>query len=150
MNIHQAERSHIEDIVDFQVVMARETEDLILNHGTVRKGVESLFDDPSKGQYYVVTENKKTIACTLTVPEWSDWRNGTVLWIHSVYVIPEHRRKGIFRLIYEYLKNKVIVNESLMGLRLYVEKSNSKAQNVYESLGMNGEHYRMYEWLKYE
>ena len=121
-----------------------------MNHGTVRKGVESLFDDPNKGQYYVVTENKKTIACTLTVPEWSDWRNGTVLWIHSVYVIPEHRRKGIFRLIYEYLKNKVIVDESLMGLRLYVEKSNSKAQKVYESLGMNGEHYRMYEWLKNE
>ncbi len=148
MNIHPADRTHIDDIIDFQVIMARETEELMLNPTTVRKGVEHLFDNPDKGQYYVVTENNKTIACTLTVPEWSDWRNGTVLWIHSVYVKPEFRRKGIFRLIYEYLKNTVIVDQSLMGLRLYVEKSNTKAQKVYESVGMNGEHYRLYEWLK--
>lgn len=148
MNIHQADRSHIEDIIDFQVVMARETEDLMLNPGTVRRGVQHLFDNPVKGQYYVVIEGDETIACTLTVPEWSDWRNGTVLWIHSVYVKPEFRRKGIFRLIYEYLKNKVIVNDSLMGLRLYVEKENTKAQKVYKTLGMNGEHYQLFEWLK--
>jgi len=24
----------------------------------------------------------------LTTFEWSDWRNGTILWIQSVYVLP--------------------------------------------------------------
>lgn len=148
MNIHQADRSHINSIVDFQIVMAKETEGLMLDPVIVKKGVEHLFDNPEKGQYYIVEHEGKALACTLTVPEWSDWRNGTVLWIHSVYVIPEYRRKGVFRLIYEYLKNKVAVSDSLMGLRLYVEKDNEKAQKVYKSVGMNGEHYRLYEWLK--
>ena len=148
MNIHKADKSHINIIIDFQVVMAQETEGLMLDPNVVRKGVEHLFQKPEKGQYYLVELEGEIIACTLTVPEWSEWRNGTVLWIHSVYVKPEHRRKGVFRFIYDYLKNKVIVNEELMGLRLYVEKENNKAQKVYESLGMNGEHYKLYEWLK--
>lgn len=29
--------------------------------------------------------------------EWSDWRNAQYWWIQSLYVVPEHRRKGIFR-----------------------------------------------------
>ena len=31
------------------------------------------------------------------------------------------------------------------GLRLYVDNSNSRAQTAYSALGMNGEHYRVFE-----
>ena len=77
----------------------------------------------------------------MTVPEWSDWRNGTVLWIHSVYVLPRERRRKIFTALYEHLLRRVEQSENLVGLRLYVDKRNEPAQHVYESLGMTREHY---------
>ena len=138
----------IQTIADFQVKMAFETENLKLDPPTVELGVAAVFDDPSKGKYWLAEAEGKVVGCLLTVPEWSDWRNGTVLWIHSVYVVPEFRKKGVFRQLYSHLKSMVESSRDLRGLRLYVEKANHPAQKVYESLGMSGEHYHLFEWLK--
>lgn len=138
----------IQTIADYQVKMAWETEQLKLDPPTVELGVAAVFDDPSKGKYWLAEVNGEVAGCLLTVPEWSDWRNGTVLWIHSVYVKPEYRKHGVFRKLYSHLKTMVETSKDLRGLRLYVEKTNGPAQKVYESLGMSGEHYHLYEWLK--
>lgn len=135
-------------IADFQYKMALETENFKLDPSTVEKGVGAVFDDPSKGKYWVAEVNGQVVGCLLTVPEWSDWRNGTVLWIHSVYVVPEFRKNGIYRKLYAHLKSMVEESKDLRGLRLYVDKTNQRAQKVYESLGMSGEHYHLYEWMK--
>lgn len=138
----------IDIIADFQVKMAWETEELKLNSTTVGKGVTAVFDDPAKGKYWLAEKQGEVIGCLLTVPEWSDWRNGTVLWIHSVYVKPENRKSGVYKKLYQHLKQMVEEASDLRGLRLYVDKSNMNAQKVYETLGMSGEHYHLYEWLK--
>lgn len=138
----------IQTIADYQVKMAWETEQLKLDPPTVELGVAAVFDDPSKGKYWLAEVDGEVAGCLLTVPEWSDWRNGTVLWIHSVYVKPEFRKHGVFRKLYSHLKTMVETSKDLRGLRLYVEKTNGPAQKVYESLGMSGEHYHLYEWLK--
>jgi ribosomal protein S18 acetylase RimI-like enzyme len=138
----------IETIADFQIRMAFETETLKLDHATVIKGVSAVFDDPSKGKYWIAESDGHVVGCLLTIPEWSDWRNGTVLWIHSVYVLEKFRQLGIFKKLYLHLKEMVEESSELRGLRLYVDKSNLKAQRVYESLGMSGEHYHLFEWLK--
>lgn len=138
----------IDVIADFQLKMAMETENLALDPDTVNKGVSAVFDDPSKGKYWLAEMNGEVVGCLLTVPEWSDWRNGTVLWIHSVYVRSDVRNKGIYRELYQHLRGMVETSSDLRGLRLYVEKSNHNAQKVYETLGMSGEHYHLYEWLK--
>jgi ribosomal protein S18 acetylase RimI-like enzyme len=138
----------IETIADFQIRMAFETETLKLDHATVIKGVSAVFDDPSKGKYWIAESDGHVVGCLLTIPEWSDWRNGTVLWIHSVYVLEKFRQLGIFKKLYLHLKEMVEESSDLRGLRLYVDKSNLKAQRVYESLGMSGEHYHLFEWLK--
>jgi GNAT superfamily N-acetyltransferase len=138
----------IDVIADFQLRMAKETENLELDPPTVNLGVCAVFDDPSKGKYWVAELDGKVIGCLLTVPEWSDWRNGTVLWIHSVYVIPEYREHGIFKQLYSHLKQMVLESSELRGLRLYVDKSNLKAQKIYQALEMSSEHYHLFEWLK--
>lgn len=139
----------IDIIADFQVKMAFETENgLKLDPATVNKGVSAVMDDPSKGKYWVAEVDGNVVGCLLTVPEWSDWRNGTVLWIHSVYVGPDHRKNGIYKALYSHLKGMVETSAEYRGLRLYVDKTNIKAQKVYESLGMNGDHYLTYEWMK--
>uniref|UniRef100_UPI004048FE69 GNAT family N-acetyltransferase n=1 Tax=Fulvivirga sp. TaxID=1931237 RepID=UPI004048FE69 len=144
----KAKFKELETIVDFQILMASETEDMKLDKETLLSGVEAVFEDPGKGTYYVATEEEVVIACLLITPEWSEWRNGTVWWIQSVYVVKEHRGKGIFKALYNYIKAMVEGDETLKGIRLYVEKENTKAQAVYERLGMTAEHYKLYEWLK--
>jgi ribosomal protein S18 acetylase RimI-like enzyme len=138
----------IQIIAEFQVKMAWETETMKLDPPTVDKGVAAVFDDPSKGKYWLAEVNGQVVGCLLTVPEWSDWRNGTVLWIHSVYVREEFRKHGVYKSLYQHLKSMVQESKNLRGLRLYVDKTNVKAQKVYESLGMSGEHYHLFEWMK--
>jgi len=148
IEIRHARPDEAATIAAFQVRMARESEGLELDPATVRKGVRAVFDDPSKGRYWVAEQEDRIVACLLTVPEWSDWRNATVLWIHSLYVVPEARRRGVFRALFLTLKAQVERSPDLAGLRLYVEKGNALARQAYESLGMTAEHYDLYEWLK--
>jgi hypothetical protein len=42
----------------------------------------------------------------------------------------------------------VNADDSLRGIRLYVDRRNVRAQEVYTRLGMNGEHYQVFEWMK--
>jgi GNAT superfamily N-acetyltransferase len=148
INIRPGLLFDVPTIAEFQVNMAWETEKLKLDPAVVDLGVSAVFDDPAKGKYWLAEIDNQVVGCLLTVPEWSDWRNGTVLWIHSVYVTPEARKKGVYRALYAHLKDIVESSSELRGLRLYVDKSNIAAQKVYEVLGMSGEHYHLYEWLK--
>jgi len=138
-------------IVDFQLRMARETEGLELDRATVVRGVAAVLADPARGCYWMAEREGDTgriVGSLLTTFEWSDWRDGTVLWIQSVYVVPEERGRGVYRALYEHLKRRVEADPALMGLRLYVDKRNAAAQGVYERLGMSREHYELFEWLK--
>jgi GNAT superfamily N-acetyltransferase len=148
ITIRAGQVKDIEAIVETQVKMAYETEGLALERDTVIKGVQAIFGNPNKGQYYVAEEDGRLVGVLLTIPEWSEWRNGCVLWIHSLYVLKEFRRKGIFKKLYQFLREKVENSSELAGLRLYVDKTNVNAQKVYEKLGMNRDHYLMYEWFK--
>ena len=148
IEIHPASRTDIDQIANWQVAMARETEKMSLDLETVTLGVTHVFDHPDLGFYLIAKINGCSAACTLVLSEWSDWRAGQVLWIHSVYVEPEKRNMGVFRTIYSHLKEKVASEPSLRGLRLYVDKTNETAIKTYQSIGMAADHYQLFEWLK--
>jgi ribosomal protein S18 acetylase RimI-like enzyme len=61
--------------------------------------------------------------------------------------VPEFRRHGIFRKLYNYIR-QLAEEQDIAGLRLYVETKNSRAQKTYEALGMNSGHYAFYEWMR--
>jgi ribosomal protein S18 acetylase RimI-like enzyme len=63
-------------------------------------------------------------------------------------VVPDARWQGVFRALYEHLRRSVETTPELVGLRLYVDKTNERAQRVYDAMGMTREHYDLYEWLK--
>lgn len=147
----QVRPAHAQDaatIIDFQLRMARETEGMELHRAIVARGVQAVIDDPAKGQYWVAESAGSVAGSLLTTYEWSDWRNGTVIWIQSVYVLPELRRSGIYRRLYEHLRERVLASPGLVGIRLYTDRRNTAAQRAYERLGMSREHYEMFEWLK--
>ncbi len=148
IEIRKGKLSDTERIVELQVRMAQETEGLGLDKTVVGRGVHGVFQEPARGTYWVAEEKGKVVGVLLAIPEWSDWRGGTVLWIHSLYIIPQARRQGVFKKLYLNLKKQVEQAPELMGLRLYVDKRNKSAQEVYEKLGMSKEHYELYEWLK--
>ena len=148
MLIRKAQVEEAPIIIRFQLAMALETENLQLDEAVVMLGVEAVFANSSKGNYYIAEIEGHIVASLLTTFEWSDWRNGTVLWIQSVYVLPEFRKLGIYTLMYQHIQDVVLTDESLKGIRLYAEKSNNTAHLVYEKAGMTAEHYQLYEWLK--
>jgi len=135
-------------IVEFQIAMAHETEGVTLDAETCALGVNAVFADPSKGRYFVAEVDNTPVASTMITYEWSDWRNGLVWWIQSVYVKPEFRRKGVYAGLYDHIKAIVEGDQDLRGVRLYVDTRNINAQQVYARLGMNGDHYRVFEWMK--
>lgn len=148
MIIRQANERDSASIVEFQLAMAWETEQLQLDQPTVVKGVAAVFEDSAKGIYYVAETEGKVVGSLLTTFEWSDWRNGTVLWIQSVYVRPEFRKKSIFSRLYKHIQELVAADRAWRGIRLYADKTNTQAHGVYEHLGMTAEHYQMFEWMK--
>jgi len=132
-------------IADFNVELARESEGLELNAARVQAGVAALLKDPTKGAYYVAEAEGSVVGQTMITCEWSDWRNGNMWWIQSVYVKPEFRRAGIFRALFNHLRNLARARQDVYCIRLYVHADNVRAQQSYERLGMNRTHYQIYE-----
>jgi GNAT superfamily N-acetyltransferase len=147
ISVRKATKDDAEAIIYFQLNMAWETEAMKLVPETVTKGVNAVFGDPSKGQYYVAVDDGHRIASLLITYEWSDWRNANVWWLQSVYVVPEYRRKGVFRKMYNHIK-QLAAEQDIAGLRLYVETNNTAAHKTYEALGMSSEHYNFFEWMR--
>ena len=148
IQVRHGEMKDVYSIVDFQQKMAWETEEMKLDFEVLLNGVKAVFDDAKKGQYIVAESEGEIIASMMLTPEWSDWRNTNFLWIQSVYVIDKFRRKGVFRKMYGFAKQIVESSQGFSGLRLYVETNNTTAQKVYVNIGMDGEHYKMFEWEK--
>lgn len=148
MIIREAKPSDIPSILDFQLKMALETEDVQLEISTLTQGVNRLFRDPTKGKYFVAVNGEEVAGCLMITYEWSDWRCGTIWWIQSVYVADKWRGKGVYTKLYEHIRELVTQDPDARGIRLYVDKRNETAQKVYSHLGMNGDHYSTFEWMK--
>ena len=148
LSVRSAVINDAADIARWQMAMASETEGMQLQSETVLAGVKHVFAHPEIGEYMIGCVDDQAVACLLLLREWSDWRCGTVLWIHSLYVEKDHRRSGIFKAMYERIKARVADDSSLRGIRLYVDKSNQTALKTYKNIGMNGDHYQTFEWMK--
>lgn len=134
----------MDSIARFQVEMAMESEGLALDYERVSKGVNAVMEDENKGQYIVATVDEVPVGSLMITREWSDWNASWYWWIQSVYVMPQYRNQGIFKAMY----NKVLDlarSEDVSQVRLYVDKTNTSAQDVYQKLGMSECHYSMYE-----
>jgi len=147
LSVRIGEDKDVGALVKFNVALAWESEQKKLSSPVVTKGVQTLLRNPQHG-FYVVAEMANEVVGSLMVSfEWSDWRCGIFWWIQSVYVRPEFRRRGIFRRLYEFAREKAASEKNVCGFRLYVERSNHTAQNTYESVGMKETSYNVREAL---
>jgi len=144
VRVRPAAAADLPFIVQANLALAEETEDVRLDPAVLREGVVALLDDRAPGRYWIAERDGQPIGQTLITYEWSDWRNRMVWWIQSVYVMPAERGSGVFRELYAHLRSAAQA-EGAGGLRLYVHTANARAQAVYAALGMNGDHYRVFE-----
>jgi GNAT superfamily N-acetyltransferase len=143
--IREATPADRDVLVEFARAMALETEHLELDLPTLRAGVAALLADPSRGRVFVVDAGGEPAATLMLTYEWSDWRNGFFWWIQSVYVAPAHRRRGLYRLMHQHVRDLAAQTDGVFGLRLYVERENVNAQATYRRMGMHETPYRIYE-----
>jgi GNAT superfamily N-acetyltransferase len=148
ITIRKALVSDIPVIVDFQQKLALESEEIKLDADILTRGINAMFEDPRKGSYFLAEQGTEIVGCHMITFEWSDWRNGMVWWLQSVYVKETYRKLGVFRVMYDNLITIIKADQGLIGLRLYVDKTNERAQNVYKAMGMDGDHYTVFEWMK--
>lgn len=131
-------------IVLFNQALARETEGRMLDRDVLAAGVAELLSDPSHGQYFVAEDGGEVVGQLAVTREWSDWRNGDIWWIQSVYIARDHRRRGIYQALHAHVR-EAAQSARVAGLRLYVERDNEAAQATYAALGMHQSPYVMYE-----
>jgi len=143
--IRRAGTADADTIAEFNRRIASETEDLQLAESVVTRGVERLLADERQGRYWLAERNGEIAGQLMVTFEWSDWRDGRVWWIQSVYVAPTHRREGVFTALYQHVQREVQKDPDACGLRLYVEENNYQAQETYRALGMQMTHYRVME-----
>jgi len=144
LTIRRAALADLESLVAGNAALALETEQLHLETGTLREGIRAILDGRAPGCYWVAEMDHCVVGQLLITYEWSDWRNRMVWWIQSVYIAPASRRHGVFRALYDHARAEA-QRAGAGGLRLYVDATNAKAQAVYAALGMNGDHYRVFE-----
>ena len=145
LTIRLAEPRDRDVIADFNARLAAETESKALDRQTVRAGVQALLDDPRKGRYFVACDGPRVVAQLMHTFEWSDWRNGDIWWLQSVYVHPDYRRRGLMRRLFERVLHEAETDPHVVGVRLYVEHGNHPAQAVYEHLGLREAGYHVME-----
>ena len=131
-------------LVDCAAAMALETEHKQLDAACLARGVQTLLAQPARG-FYLIAERAGARVGTLMVSyEWSDWRGGDFWWIQSVYVLPEARRGGVYRALHVATRTRA-QSAGAVGLRLYVEQDNTRAQRSYAALGMRRTAYALFE-----
>lgn len=134
-----------EVIADFNSRLAAETEGKALPPDVIAAGVRTLLADPRHGRYFVAVTDDEVIGQMMHTREWSDWRNGEIWWLQSVYVRPEYRHRGVFRALFQHLESLAKISADVVGLRLYVESENTQAQQAYENLGFRDASYSVME-----
>ena len=144
-NIREARPGDWPAIAELNRLLALETEGKTLDMRLVEPGVRRLISEPALGRYFLAEATDRVIGQLAITFEWSDWRNGMLWWLQSVYVAAAWRGRGVFRSLYQYVENLGRRDADVCGIRLYVDERNTAAHGVYEALGFERAGYLVLE-----
>ncbi|MCU0977204.1 MAG: GNAT family N-acetyltransferase [Steroidobacteraceae bacterium] len=137
--------SDLEFIVEANRRLALESEEVELDLGLLRPGVAAVLADRSRGRYFIAQAGGRPLGQMMLTYEWSDWRNGSFWWIQSVYVDDAHRGQGVFSALFRHAAGLASADPAVCGLRLYVDRANVRAQEIYAHLGLHASNYEFME-----
>ncbi len=143
--IRAATSDDVSVITEYNCRLALETENKILDRTIVNAGVCRGLELGNEVQYFVAEDESGVIGQIMLTREWSDWRNGWMIWLQSVYVASEKRGSGVFRLLFERSVELTHLRCDAVGVRLYVEHQNETATATYHRLGFRDSGYLVME-----
>lgn len=141
--IRAADLDDLDALVEGNLGIATETEDLELDAERLRRGVRRALE--GRGRYFVAEHEGRVVGQLMVCTEWSDWRDGEFWWIESVYVASDHRRRGVYRQLFEHVQARARASDDVCGIRLYVERDNVVSEAAHLALGMRRSDYRLFE-----
>lgn len=121
-------------LVAYTLSEALDAERRTLSRTDVQRGVAGGFTTPPKARYWVVESAGSIVASTSVVTEWSNFRGGDYWWIQSLYIVPEHRGKGLVDELLRFLVNEAKAGGAL-DIRLYGYNTNARALRAYQRFG---------------
>jgi GNAT superfamily N-acetyltransferase len=145
VTVRFADPNDLEPIVSFNLRLALETESKQLDQAKLYEGVAKALAEPERLRYWVAEESNSVVGALAISTEWSDWRNGWIWWLQSVYVVPESRGRGVFHALVREVRAEASRRGDIIGLRLYVERQNHAAQAVYRAIGLEPGGYEVME-----
>ncbi len=140
-----AKASDIDQIAGFNCRLARETENKELNPDLVRRGVLRGLQLSPEVRYFVAETDSRVVGQLMLTREWSDWRDGWMLWLQSVYVDADFRGQGVFRHLLDHSLEIASAAGDVVNVRLYVEHDNTAAMASYQKLGFVSAGYEVME-----
>ncbi|SVB18652.1 uncharacterized protein METZ01_LOCUS171506 [marine metagenome] len=142
--VREAEQSDVSTLIEYNLSLADETESISLDKNILRLGIEKALE-LNDCRYLAAELDNKIVGQTMVTSEWSDWRNGVIWWMQSVYVNPDYRKRGVFQSILKYIENLAEKTPEVKALRLYVMDDNQIARRAYQNLGIKNSSYLVYE-----
>lgn len=136
-------------LAKFNRLLAHETESIDLDEAVVASGVRRGLQLAPEVRYLVARAipGGPAVGQLMLTREWSDWRDGWIWWIQSVYVDQSCRRQGMMRALFDEVlrmaKNPECDGGAVL-VRLYVEEHNTQAQEFYRQVGMAPEGYQVW------
>ena len=145
LRFRPANSNDIATLADFNCRLAMETEGKTLDAAIVRSGVTRGLNVGDEVQYFVAEAEGNIVGQIMLTREWSDWRDGWMAWLQSVYVVADFRGQGIFRGLLNHAKQQLRSQPDVVCLRLYVEQENETAIATYRRLDFEDPGYRVLE-----
>ena len=139
--IREALPSDIDTLVAFTSQEAYEAEGVEKDVEGIRRGIRGAFAEPRPAVYWVAeAPDGRVVASTSVATEWSDFHGGYYWWIHSIFIVAEHRGSGLLEILLDHLE-KAAVDAGALDLRLYAHQSNARALRAYRRCGFTAAPY---------
>ncbi len=141
--IRRANLADLGPLVEFTLSEAKEAEGISKNREKARQGIRTSLKDESVAIYWVIQDSQKELIGNVSVvKEWSNWNAGYYWWIQSLYIKPEHRGRGLIRMLIQKVRESARQGKAL-DIRLYVHKNNERAIKAYVKSGFVDSDYRI-------
>ena len=101
---------------------------------------EQLMESDTYAKAYMIESCGKPVGYALTAKTFSQEAGGYVVWIEELFILPEHRHKGLATEFFKFVKETI--EPTVARVRLEVTEHNKEAISLYEKQGFTFLNYK--------
>ncbi|NUO53974.1 MAG: GNAT family N-acetyltransferase [Polyangiaceae bacterium] len=101
----------------------------------IRRTLTTLRREPSRGRAVVLEIDGRVVGYSLLIAFWSNELGGQTCDVDELYVLPEHRNRGLGTSLFDAIERAEIWPERPAAIALIVTPDNHRARKLYERLG---------------